>query len=349
MVGFCLPKTGAFVQFPYPPSPAVVSNEATLTVKERTSFSGEPAAGTDVTHFQPSNVAEPAESSVHFVEAFSRNGMRFKVLDEGPADAETVVLLHGFPQSAQSWIGVSRPLLAAGYRVIAPDQRGYTPQARPPSRRAYRLNELVADVVALVDTAGVDRVHLVGHDWGGGVAWMVAAARPDRLHTLTVVSAPHPRAVANAMLTSRQLMQAWHVGFFQLPWLAEAAFRSRGGRLAVALLKRSGLSDEVARVYVDRFTNDPGALAGALAWYRAMPLDVSAGRRTGAITVPTTYVWSTDDIAIGRRAAELTGRWVTGPFDFKVLEDVSHWIPEQVPEALAAHILERISSGSPTT
>ena len=117
----------------------------------------------------------------------------------------------------------------------------------------------------------------------------------------------------------------------------------------MALLKRSGLSDEVARVYVDRFTNDPGALAGALAWYRAMPLDISAGRRTGAITVPTTYVWSTDDIAIGRRAAELTGRWVTGPFDFKVLEDVSHWIPEQVPEALAAHILERISSGSPTT
>src|SRR4051812_33999139 len=109
---------------------------------------GEPAAGTDVTHFQPSNVAEPAESSVHFVEAFSRNGMRFTVLDEGPADAETVVLLHGFPQSAQSWRAVSRPLLAAGYRVIAPDQRGYTPQARPRSRRAYRLGRALAGRVA---------------------------------------------------------------------------------------------------------------------------------------------------------------------------------------------------------
>jgi pimeloyl-ACP methyl ester carboxylesterase len=97
------------------------------------------------------------------------------------------VLLHGFPQSAQTWVATSRPLLAAGYRVIAPDQRGYTPQARPRPRRAYRLNELVADVVALVDAAGVDRVHLVGHDWGGGVAWMVAARRPDRLHTLTAV------------------------------------------------------------------------------------------------------------------------------------------------------------------
>lgn len=273
--------------------------------------------------------------------------MRFQVVDEGPVGAETVVLLHGFPQSARSWAGVSRRLLAAGYRVIAPDQRGYTPQARPRSRRAYRLNELVADVVALIDAAGVDRVHLVGHDWGGGVAWMVAATRPDRLHTLTAVSAPHPRAVASAMLTSRQLLQAWHLMFFQLPWLPEAAIRSRGGRLAVAVLKRSGLGDDLARTYVDRLNSDPGALAGALRWYRALPLDASTGRKTGAITVPTTYVWSTDDVALGRRAAELTGRWVTGPFEFKVLEGISHWIPEQVPDELAACILERIRSVSP--
>jgi pimeloyl-ACP methyl ester carboxylesterase len=254
------------------------------------------------------------------------------------------VLLHGFPQSARSWIGVSRPLLAAGYRVIAPDQRGYSPQARPRSRRAYRLGELVADVVALVDAAGAERVHLVGHDWGGGVAWMVAATRPDLLRSLTVVSAPHPRAVVNAMLTSRQFLQAWHIGFFQLPWLPEAAIRSRGGRFAVAMLKHSGLNDELARAYADRLGNDPGGLAGALRWYRAMPLDVSVGRSAGEITVPTTYVWSSGDIAIGRRAAELTSRWVTGPFEFKVLDGVSHWIPEQVPDELATYILERIRS-----
>jgi pimeloyl-ACP methyl ester carboxylesterase len=283
------------------------------------------------------------------VDAFSRNGMRFRVLDEGPVGAETVVLLHGFPQNAQSWVGVSRHLVAAGYRVIAPDQRGYAPGARPRSRRAYRLNELVADVVALLDAAGVERVHLVGHDWGGGVAWMVAATRPDRLRTLTAVSAPHPRAVVRAMLTSAQFLQAWHVAFFQLPWLPEAAIRSRGGRLAVAVLKRSGLSDRLARAYVDRLTNDPGALAGTLRWYRALPLDISTGRRTGAITVPTTYVWSTGDVAIGRRAAELTRRWVTGPFDFKVLDGVSHWILEQAPDELAAYILERIRSVSPAS
>ncbi|MFD1373396.1 alpha/beta fold hydrolase [Actinoplanes sichuanensis] len=283
------------------------------------------------------------------MESFSRNGMRFDVSDEGPVGAETVVLLHGFPQSARSWIGVSRPLLAAGYRVIAPDQRGYSPQARPRSRRAYRLDELVADVVALIDAAGAERVHLVGHDWGGGVAWMFAAMRPDRLHTLTAVSAPHPRAVVKAMLTGRQAWQAWHVGFFQLPWLPEAAIRSRDGRLAVAMLERSGLDAETARAYVDRLSTDPGRLAAALRWYRAMPLDTCVGLGTGAVTVPTTYVWSTDDIAIGRRAAELTGRWVTGPFDFKVLDGVSHWIPEQAPDELARYILERIRSVAPTT
>ncbi|GIE78526.1 alpha/beta hydrolase [Actinoplanes philippinensis] len=276
------------------------------------------------------------------MESFSRDGMRFAVVDEGPVGAETVVLLHGFPQSARSWSGVSRPLLAAGYRVIAPDQRGYTPQARPRSRRAYRLHELVADVVALIDAAGAGRVHLVGHDWGGGVAWMVAATRPDRLHTLTAVSAPHPRAVVTAMLTSGQAWQAWHVGFFQLPWLPEAAIRARGGRLAVAMLERSGLDAGRARAYADRLVADPDGLAAALRWYRAMPLDTRVGLSAGAVTVPTTYVWSTDDIAIGRRAAESTGRWVTGPFDFKVLEGVSHWIPEQAPDALAAYILDRI-------
>ncbi|WP_030434540.1 alpha/beta fold hydrolase [Actinoplanes subtropicus] len=278
------------------------------------------------------------------METFGRDGMRFPVLDEGPADAETVVLLHGFPQSARSWSGVSRRLVAAGYRVLAPEQRGYAPQARPRSRRAYRLHELVADVVALIDAAGADRVHLVGHDWGGGVAWMVAATRPDRLRTLTAVSAPHPRALVTAMRSSPQVLQAWHVLFFQLPWLPEAAFRARGGRLAVALLQHSGLDEREARAYVERLTADPGALSAALRWYRALPLDVSTGRAAGAITVPTTYVWSTGDVALGRRAAELTGRWVTGPYDFKVLDGVSHWIPEQVPEELADCILRRITS-----
>lgn len=286
--------------------------------------------------------------SVRVVEEFSRDGMWFDVLDEGPVGAETVVLLHGFPQSARSWAGVSRRLVAAGYRVVAPDQRGYSPRARPRSRRAYRLGELVADVVALVDATGAERVHLVGHDWGGGVAWMVAATRPDRLHTLTAVSAPHPRAVVRAMLTSGQAWRAWHVGFFQVPWFPEAAARARGGRHAVALLEHSGLRADLARAYADRLINDPDGLGAALRWYRAMPLDTVVGLRAGAVTVPTTYVWSTGDIAIGRRAAELTSRWVTGPFDFKVLDGVSHWIPEEAPDELATYILERIRSTPPT-
>ncbi|GAA1617674.1 hypothetical protein GCM10009828_052280 [Actinoplanes couchii] len=115
------------------------------------------------------------------------------------------------------------------------------------------------------------------------------------------------------------------------------------------MLERSGLGADLAREYADRLIGDPGGLAGALRWYRAMPLDTFVGLRAGAVHVPTTYVWSTGDIAIGRRAAELTSRWVTGPFDFKVLDGVSHWIPEQAPHELASYIVERIRSTSPTT
>jgi pimeloyl-ACP methyl ester carboxylesterase len=281
------------------------------------------------------------------MDSFSRDGLRFDVLDEGPEGADVVVLLHGFPQSAHTWAEVSPLLVSAGYRVVAPDQRGYAPHGRPRSRRAYRLKELVADVVALIDAIGADRVHLVGHDWGGGVAWLVATERPDRLHSLTVVSAPHPGAVTKAMWTSWQLLRSWYLIFFLVPWFPEMAIRLRHGRPAIAWLRRTGLRDEQARAYVDRLNNDAGALAGSLRWYRALPLDIAAGLRTAAVAVPTTYIWSTGDVAIGRRAAELTRRWVTAPYEFEVLDGVSHWIPEEVPHRLAASILRQIAATSP--
>ena len=104
---------------------------------------------------------------------------------EGSPAEETVVLLHGFPQGAAAWDRVWPPLAEAGFRVVLPDQRGYSPAARPPARRAYRMAELVGDLVALLDELGVERVHLVGHDWGGAVAWAAAGAHPDRLLSLT--------------------------------------------------------------------------------------------------------------------------------------------------------------------
>ncbi|MEJ7585388.1 MAG: alpha/beta fold hydrolase, partial [Acidimicrobiales bacterium] len=128
------------------------------------------------------------------MKTFTNDGLTFEVSDRGPEDGPVVILLHGFPQTAECWAGVAPRLADAGLRVLAPNQRGYSPQARPTGRRAYLLNLLMGDVLALADSAGAERFHLVGHDWGAVVAWSVAAEHPERVASLTTLSVPHPRA-----------------------------------------------------------------------------------------------------------------------------------------------------------
>src|SRR3954449_5563046 len=162
------------------------------------------------------------------MDEFTRGRLTFDVTDAGTADGDVVVLLHGFPENRTSWTAVTPLLTAAGYRVLAPDQRGYSPGARPLARSAYRMQELVDDTVALVDAAGVERVHLVGHDWGGGIAWALAGAHPDRVATLTVLSTPHPAALRQAaMSTPWQLLHSSYMLFFQVPGLPERVLAGR--------------------------------------------------------------------------------------------------------------------------
>jgi pimeloyl-ACP methyl ester carboxylesterase len=163
--------------------------------------------------------------------SYSRNGCTFDCDDDGPHDSAAIVLLHGFPQDRHCWQLVRPQLVAAGYRVLVPDQRGYSPGARPRGRRAYRQRELVGDVVALLDAAGVDRAHVVGHDWGGAVAWSMAAFAPDRLRSLTAVSTPHPAALARASVTSTQGLRSTYMGLFPLPVVPEQLFVGRGAGL----------------------------------------------------------------------------------------------------------------------
>ena len=267
---------------------------------------------------------------------FSRGQLAFDVTDSGPSDGTTVVLLHGFPQNRHVWDTVTTRLNATGFRTLAPDQRGYSPGARPIGRRAYVQSELVADVLELIDQSGQDQVHLVGHDWGAFIAWAFASRHPDRLLTLTAVSVPHPRAFAWAMPRG-QLLRSWYMAAFQLPRLPEAFLTSRRG---VAFLGGHALTAAEVRTYLDPL--GPDGLTAILNWYRALPLsqrEKGYGRRT---SVPTTYVWSDRDAAIGRRAAEATQRFVDGPYQFELLTGISHWIPDQVPDQLAEIILERI-------
>ena len=261
--------------------------------------------------------------------------LTFDVTDGGPPDAaEVAVLLHGFPQDRTSWNAVAAGLHAAGVRTLAPDQRGYSPRARPGGRSAYRLSELVADVVALVDAAGLQRVHVVGHDWGGAVAWALAARHPDRVASLTVLSTPHPRAMMQAVRHSTQGLKSWYMLLFQLPLLPEALLAPTLERS----LTRSGLSAASARHSAELMR--AGALGPALGWYRALPASLreKAARR---VTVPTTYVWGSRDFALGRTAAEATADGVTGPYRFVEL-DAGHWLPEERADDVVAAVLERV-------
>src|SRR4051794_11323653 len=246
------------------------------------------------------------------IHAFRHDSLTFDVLDDGPAEGAAVVLLHGFPERASHWHAVGEVLHAHGLRTLAPDQRGYSPGARPRGRLSYRMPRLVADAVALVERYGAP-VHLVGHDWGAAVAWATAAARPELVRTLTTVSVPHPAAFARSLLTSSQALRSWYVLAFQPPGVVEAL--ARLGAMA-PLLRRAGLTEaEVVRFQHEIV--DDGALPGALGWYRALPFSATSG--PGPVRVPTTHVWSDGDVSLARRGAELTGDQVHAPYELRIL------------------------------
>ena len=252
----------------------------------------------------------------------------------GPADGEPVVLLHGFPQTSWSWRGVWPVLADAGVRVVAPDLRGYSPDARPERVEDYRLPLLVDDVVAVLDHLGASTAHVVGHDWGAAIAWHLAARRPDRLRTLTAVSVPHPVAFAEALRSDpdqrarSQYMRDWRSPDTEQA-LLDGGLEGIFGGLPAA--------DVEHHLSVMR---RPGALTAALAYYRAQSLADLDG--FGPITTPTLYVWSDEDRALGPVPAHATGAHVAGPYRFEVLHGVSHWIPEEAPDRLAELLLEHL-------
>ena len=273
---------------------------------------------------------------------YERDGLTFDVFDAGPAQGPTVLLLHGFPQDHTAWDEVAPLLHAAGLRTQAPDLRGYSPGARPRDRAAYRMGEVTDDLVALLDAVGVDRAHVVGHDWGGSAAWSLANLHPDRVASLTVLSTPHPAAMRWAWTHTRQALTSWYMLFFQLPWLPERLFAPR----LPGFLRSSGVPAEQAQRYVARLAQ-PGALTAALGWYRGIPATMRAGGGGGRTRVPTTYVWGRHDIALDRPAAEKTAEFVAGPYEFIEL-DAGHWRPEREPGAVADAVLARVrSAGEP--
>jgi pimeloyl-ACP methyl ester carboxylesterase len=266
------------------------------------------------------------------VDHFERDGLRFGVVDTGPRGRETVVLLHGFPQQQRSYKPLAERLNAAGLRTLIPNQRGYVRTARPKRRRAYATVQVAADVIALLDAAGLHRAHVVGHDWGGTQAWGATAWYPDRVASLTILSTPHPAA-------ARASPWSWHAAFYQLPFLPESLAALTLGRV----LRGTELPVKYINFYLDAMADRP-TFTGGLNWYRGIPY--SRRPAVGQIRVSTTYVWGNRDFAVNRLAAELTADYVTGPYEFRELNS-GHWLPEAEPDATSTAILDRVATSPP--
>nr|WP_244258412.1 alpha/beta hydrolase [Streptomyces sp. Tu 2975] len=261
----------------------------------------------------------------------------FDAIAAGPPDGRPVLLLHGFPQTGLAWRRQIAALAEHGYRVVAPDQRGYSPGVRPERPEDYRIGALVDDVLAITEELGWASFDLVGHDWGGAVAWWTADAHPGRVRTVTVVSTPHPGALATALRTDQDQRERSR---YMIEWREAPATEERmlaGDAEALRASYAGKVPQDSADAYV-RHLSRPGALTAALNWYRA-------GRPDGAIgviDVPTLYVWSTQDSAFGPAAAQETRQWVKGPYRFETLQGVSHWVPEEAPETLNRLLLEHL-------
>lgn len=269
------------------------------------------------------------------------NGLRFDVLVAGPEDGDPVILLHGFPQTSYCWRHQIDHLAATGFRVVAPDQRGYSPGARPADVASYGIHHLVADVVALADAVAPGaRFGLVGHDWGAAVAWQVAARRGDRVKSLVALSVPHPLAFTEA-LQDFAADQAERSSYFDRirPEGSEAGLLADDAAGLRAIYDGAGLSEEEAAPYLIAL-GSPEALRAAINWYRAPAVDLV--RRLSPVTTPTLYVWSTDDVSVGERAANACTKHVEGRFRFVVLKGVDHWIPEHAPTQLNELLTEHM-------
>lgn len=275
-------------------------------------------------------------------EIIAANGWNFTVDMAGPDDGAPVLLLHGFPQSRHTWTAALTRLAAAGRRCYAPDQRGYSPGARPQPVEPYATDNLVADALALMDAVGAKSFHLVGHDWGGQLAWLIAAqAAPERVCSLTVLSRPHPAAFARAFREDgAQAARSGHHKAFQ-----DSGSADRLRADDCAWLRRAFKSQGVPDANAERYLSvvaQPGALEGAIGWYQAAG---AAGLRPESVlqvTVPTCYIWGDADATVGRFAAAATAEYVAGPYRFEVISDGGHFLTDDHPDETSAFIDDHI-------
>ncbi|GAA5514523.1 epoxide hydrolase A [Deinococcus carri] len=270
------------------------------------------------------------------------NGVRLHLVEAGPAGGPLVLLLHGFPEFWRAWERQIEPLARAGFRVVAPDLRGYNLSEKPPGVTAYRLKTLREDVAALIHALGHERAHVVGHDWGGIIAWALAIRQPEVVERLVILNAPHPAAARRMLRTPRQWLKSWYILFFQLPWLPERVL-PRFGAWALHGTNPRAYTEQDRDLYRQAWAQ-PGAATGMINYYRAL-------RRFGnvketRVRVPTLVLWGQRDVALLPELADGLERWVPNLRVVR-LPRASHWVMRDEPVRVNNLLVDFLSGGGP--
>ena len=276
------------------------------------------------------------------------NGLRFRTLVDGPPDGELFLLLHGFPEGAESWSHQLGTLAKAGFLAVAPDLRGYGLTDAPEDLAGYGIDHLVEDARFMITAFGRPAAHVAGHDWGAMVAWFFAGKYPEMTKTLTVLSVPHPAALADASRDDEdQQARSRYIALFLQQGKAEHVLEDEEYRRLRSMYRAGPSGDAIPEKVISHYVKSlsrPGRLTAALNYYRAN-LASNGGAwealsAIGPITAPTVLVWGDEDPALGRRAAEATERHVQGEYRLEVLKGAGHWLqferPDEVSRALAA-------------
>ncbi len=272
--------------------------------------------------------------------------LRFHVLAEGDVERPLVLLLHGFPELCESWRDVMPRLAEAGLYAIAPDLRGYGKTDKP--RGGYDLDSLTRDMRGLIATLGRDRVHVVGHDWGGAIAYHLAAHYPEVVDRLAVVNCPPPPVMVRRVWQPQQLFRSLYVLLLQVPGLPERLLSARGGVLVPELIqmgthRRRHLTRERLRVYAESFA-DRRAAKAAVSYYRELARAMARGAfwKYPVIGAPFRLIWGEKDPALSRTLTYGLEPYFSHPIEVKYLPDVGHFVPLEAPETLAALLVEHL-------
>ena len=271
------------------------------------------------------------------------NGLTFRALEHGAADMTPVLLLHGFPETSRMWQPLMERLAAEGFHCLAPDQRGYSPGARPTDATDYTNAHFTADIVGFLDAMGWQRAHLIGHDWGALAGWAAVGTTPDRVQSWVSMSIPHIRAFGEAIRDNEeQREKSGYINLFRQAGTAETAL-SQNDFAALRGLYKDTHSQEEIEEYIALFSEE-GALTAALNWYRGsegIRPDRDDGGEWGSVATPTLHIWGNQDMALGREATVATRGYMTGPYDLLEL-DCGHWIVQeafdQVVEPIISHL-----------